>query len=140
MSVSCLAEGCCHGHCNFHLTISQNVLHHSYFTLITSTQVGYAYVDLRKLPFDQQISAWFPIHVIKKLRYRMCKPQLHLQLYKASQTIYAAVPALEMLDSKQQACEGSTNVLNEKLCQRQEVDVCTNLSSVALGSPAVVRF
>jgi hypothetical protein len=51
-------------------------------------QVGYTYIDISKLPYDEHIDEWFPVLVIKKLMYKACKPHLHLSLYKASSPTY----------------------------------------------------
>ncbi len=69
-----------------------HLVHRKDFTLFSNSnctkcmQVGYAYVDLQELPFDQPIEQWIPIFVIPKLRYKMCKPHIRLLLYKQAQT------------------------------------------------------
>ena len=82
-------------------------------------QVGYAYVDLRKLPFDEQVDQWFRVHVLKKLLYKSAKPQLRLQLFKSSHNVPAAVPESAQLACLQPTYDEMMHAQQERRAQHQ---------------------
>jgi hypothetical protein len=45
--------------------------------------MGYTYVNLGKLPFDQVVDEWFPIYTIKKSFLKRAQPELRLSVCKS---------------------------------------------------------
>ena len=84
-------------------------------------QVGFVYLDLRKFPMEETIDQWFPVLVVKKLLYKTTKPELHLHIYKTSQTVRAEVAEAAQLVSMQPTYEEMMKAIEkEKAAQRLE--------------------
>jgi hypothetical protein len=49
----------------------------------TCFQVGYSYVDLQKMSFNEHVDKWFPVYTIKKRFFGNTMPELRLRVTKS---------------------------------------------------------